>query len=383
MRRRAVGWRGGLAWLACWLLGTAAAAAQVLPGEVERTHLQSELATYHAFVRAYQNGSAESLDDLSRWDDKRLRRVLGAIDSKEDDLRPWGAGRFKAAAMMHVDAAVQLLNRAENDAALMQLETGVRFLQKGGSALRPYAGRWYQGVARLLRGRSFPMMAGRLLETARAWLPHDPTVLEESGTLEELLATDSPLPAVIAAPGFGPRMPRGGVATAARLTTKDVEEARARRAAHLAEAAEWLLESLDADPSRELARLHLGRVESLREQYESALTLLAPVAASRDAATAYLACLFAGAAQERQGQFDAAAAAYRTAAGRWPRNHAANVALSSVLRHSGRSAESREALERVVRGRGVYADDPWRSYLVEPLMATLGRLETLRREARP
>ncbi|MEO8522254.1 MAG: tetratricopeptide repeat protein [Acidobacteriota bacterium] len=375
-------WRG-LAWLACWLLGTAAAAAQVLPGEVERTHLQSELATYHAFVRAYQEGSAESLDDLSRWDDKRLRRVLGAIDSKDDDLRPWGANRFKAAAIMHVDAAVRLLNRAENDAALMQLETGVRLLQKGGPALRPYAGRWYQGVARLLRGRSLPMMTGQLLETARAWLPHDPTVLEESGMLEELLATDSSLPAVFVAPGFGATMSRGGVATAARLTTKDIEEARALRAEHLAKAAGWLRESLDAAPSRELARLHLGRVQSLREQYESALTLLAPVAASGDAATAYLACLFTGVVHERQGQFDAAAAAYRTAAERWPRNHAADVALSSALRHSGRSVESREALERVVRGRGLDADDPWRSYLIEPLIATLGRLENLRREARP
>jgi tetratricopeptide (TPR) repeat protein len=379
-----------MTWVVVTLLGAMApsgAAGQILPGEIERDHIQSELRRYHALILDYRRGSTDAVEGILPWDRKRIHRVLAAIETANDEIRPWGTIRFKAATMMHTDVALRLVERSNMDAALLHIDTASQLLKKAGPGARPYAGRWYQAVSRLFRSGNALAVAERFLETGRERLPHDPTILYESGTLQELLATDTLVPIIVALPAPDLRAPppntdTGAVGSAVSLAREDVDDLTRRRAERLNRAAGWLHESLQGDPLNILARLHLGRVQTLRRRSDDALKLLQEAAASEDAATAYLAILFTGALHERQGRMDAAAHAYRTGIERFPLNHAAHIALSAVLQRSGRWDESRDVLRRVVDAAAASRREPWWSYFVEPSNVNLARLDLLRREAR-
>ena len=380
--------RRRLIWSAVTLLSISAhsvGSTQVLPGEIERGHIKMELAQYHTLISDYRRGSTDVADRVLLWDAKRIRRVHGVIESSIDEARPWGTVRFKAATMMHTDAALRLLPRFEVDAALLHIDTASQLLKKSGPDIGPYAARWYQAVARLLRDRASLAIAEQFLETARDRLPHDSTVLYESGALQELLATDNVLPNIIYLPDL--RAPPSNAATSgveslAPVTRGDVDDLKRRRAAKLNRAAAWLRESLEADNSNMLAQLHLGRVQSLRNQNGEALRLLAQASVSEDPAVAYLALLFTGALREREGLTEASGQAYRAAIERFPLNHAAYIALSAVLQRSGRGDESRDILARVVDSTVTSRREPWWSYLVEASNVNVARLDLLRGEAR-
>jgi len=377
-----------MTWLVVTLLGAMAhsgAADQILPGEIERDHIQSDLRRYHAFILDYRRGSADAVEGILLWDRKRIHRVLAAIETANDEIRPWGTVRFKAATMMHTDVALRLVERSDMDTALLHIDTASQLLKKAGPGVRPYAGRWYQTVSRLFRSRNALAVAERFLETGRERLPHDPTVLYESGTLQELLATDTLVPIVVMLPDLRappPNTDTGTVGSAVSLAREDVDDLKRRRAERLNRAAGWLHESLQGDPLNMLARLHFGRVQTLRSRNDDALKLLQEATASKDAATAYLAVLFTGALHERQGRLDAAAQAYRAGIERFPLNHAAHIALSAVLQRSARGDESRDVLGRVLDAAEASRREPWWSYFVEPSSVNLARLDLLRREAR-
>jgi tetratricopeptide (TPR) repeat protein len=287
--------------------------------------------------------------------------------------------------MVHTDAALRLVERSNMDAALSHLDVGGRLLAKGGAELRPYAARWYQAAARLLQERGSPQLPERFLESARTRLPDDSTVLYESGMLHERMAGDSVLPTVVYAPDLRAPPPAADAredGSNRRITGDDVDNLKRRRAENLNRAAMFLRQSLAADDSNLLARLHLGRVESLRQKNDEALTLLSQAAASQDPAIAYLAFLFTGALHERQGSLPAAADAYRAAIDRFPRGHAAYIALSAVLQRSGHADESRAVLGRVVDAAVASRREPWWSYLAEHRSVNVERFEQLRQEAR-
>ena len=355
---------------------------QVLPGEVERDQVKSELRLYHDLILDYRRASAGVVERLLAWDTRRFSRVLSAIEGTDD---PWDPIRFKAAAMVHTDAALQLVERADPDTALFHLDVAGQLLEKGGAELRPYAARWTQAAARLLQQPGSSPLAERFLESARTRLPNDPTVLYESGMLHERMAGDSVLPTIV----YAPELRVGRAPTPIRedrsnrqITRDDVDTMKRRRTKNLNQAAIFLRQSLAADDSNMLARLHLGRVESLRGRHDDALALLQQSAAAQDPATSYLGLLFIAALHERQGALGAAADSYRAAIDRFPRGHAAYTGLSALLQRSGRTDESRDVLGRVVDGAVASRREPWWSYLAEHRSLNIDRFDRLRKEAR-
>jgi len=378
--------------LAIWLVATllsviarSAVSTQTLPGEIERDEIKSDLRRYHDLVVDYRRGTTDVADRVLVWDGKRLRRVLLSIDGVNDETRPWVTARFKAAAMMHTDAALRLLDRGEVDAAPLHIDTASQLLEKAGPEVRPFAARWYQAASRVLRERRLLERAEQLLETARARLPRDSTVLYESATLQELLAANTVLPNIVYLPDLKapPRTPEArAVDSTVRVSREDIDDLKRRRAGQLSRAATWLRESLESDSTNMLVRLHLGRVQSLRNQNDDALTSLRRASASDDPAVAYLAFLFSGAVHERQGLLAASVQDYRAAIERLPLSQAAHIALSAVLQRSGRGDESRDVLGGVVSASSASRQEPWWSYLIEPPSVNVGRLDLLRREAR-
>jgi hypothetical protein len=110
--------------------------------------------------------------------------------------------------------------------------------------------------------------------------------------------------------------------------------------------------------------------------------LLEQTAAAEDSATGYLALLFIAAVHERQGSLGAAGDAYRAAIDRFPRSHAAYIALSALLQRSGHADESRAVLGRVVDAAVASRREPWWSYLAEHQSVNVERFDRLRQEAR-
>jgi tetratricopeptide (TPR) repeat protein len=375
-------------WFAIALLSTLAPSSgspQILPGEVERDRAKSELRLYHEIILDYRRGSADVVARLLAWDTRRFGRILTAIEGTNDETRPWEPIRFKAAAMVHTDAALRLVERSNMEAALSHLDAASQLLEKGGAELRPYAARWYQAAAHLLQDRGSILLVEQFLDSARTRLPNDSMVLFESGTLHERMASDNVLPTVVSAPDLRAPPPTADAREEApirRITRDDVDNLKRRRIAHLNRAAVFLRQSVAADDSNMLARLHLGRVESLRQKNDEALTLLRQAAASQDPAIAYLAFLFTGALYERQGSLPASADAYRAAIDRFPRGHAAYIALSAVLQRSGYADESRAVLGRVVDAAVASRREPWWSYLAEHRSVNVERFDQLRQEAR-
>ena len=358
---------------------------QVLPGEGERDQIKSELRQYHDLILDYRRGGASVVERLLTWDTRRFGRVLTAIEGTNDDTRPWEPIRFKAATMMHTDAALRLVDRSNMDAALSHLDGASRLLEKGRAELRPFAARWHQAAARLLQDRGSIPLVEQFLDTARTRLPNDSTILFESGTLHERMAGDTVVPTIV----YAPELRVGRAPTPTRedrsnrqITRDDVDNLTRRRTENLNQAAIFLRQSLAADDSNMLARLHLGRVESLRQRHDEALALLQQSAAAQDPATSYLGLLFIAALHERQGALGAAADSYRAAIDRFPRGHAAYTGLSALLQRSGRTDESREVLKRIVDGAVGSRREPWWSYLAEHRSLNVDRFDRLRKEAR-
>ena len=369
-----------------WLFAIAPsiAAAQVLP-EIARSSLQAQLWEYRDFIADYRRSGVHALERILLWDKKQMDRVLGAMNTDADEIRPWEAVFLRAGAMLHTDAALRLLQRAETEQALLHVDAAGQLLQKAGSDSDAYAGRWSLAVARLLRAFDKLPEAERFLEASRRRWPLNPAVLFESGALEEVLAGDVSVPVVIELTDRGgppQAIPPRATGATVPLNRQDVDELRRRRAGHLERAARWFQQALDGDPSHADARLRLGRVQTLRNEHAAALKLLQEAAASEDRDLAYLARLFSAALHERQERLDEAAAAYRAAIEGAPSSHAAYVGLSAVLRRTGREDEARTVLSRVVDGSVRNRRDPWWSYLREPAGVSLARFSDLRREVR-
>ena len=210
--------------------------------------------------------------------------------------------------MLHADAALRMagFTKEANEQRLQHLTAARRMLHASGPPDDPFISRWYLAVSRAFRERQWFRVAEDLLERGRADAPGNPIVLYESATVAETLA-------------------RGYLMTApaARAVIHSIESDTARsvlqRAGMLNDAAEWLREALERDGTMLMARLHLGRVETLRGNEQDGLVHLERVvSATTDPATAYLAALFSGAAHERLRRPDAAEASYRQAIARFP-----------------------------------------------------------------
>ncbi len=364
--------------LACGVTGGVRADAQA--GQSARDRVRDDLHNYRALVLAYRQGD-DTTDSLLGLNEKRLDRAIAAIDTEDDDTRPWTAGRFKAAVMMHTEAALRLTADGGLESALVHFDTASRLLERAGAAERPWAGRWYHATVRLVRERQRFTIAEQLLEIGRDRFPRDPIILFESGALQEALAAEAH--AVNPRDTSPPPGPRNWQADASvALQPERVDGQQRIRARRLNQAAAWFRESLTADPTNLLTGLHLGRVQSLRDQTDEARKLLHSAAASKDAGLGYLALLFTAGLHDRNGQSEGATQAYRAAIERLPTSHAAYIGLSALLQRSGRLDESREVLRGLLGTPVANRHEPWWFYLTDAPGVNAARLDLLRREAR-
>ena len=355
-----------------WILLLVVAARVAAQGDKLGDQLSADLAHYHVLIAADRRGDRTIPQQVLSLHRDRFRAVLGALATKRDTVNPWEPERFRAAALMHTEAAF-LPHRRTDDRTFEQLDIASQILAKGGPEVRDFASRWYVAVSRVLRDRLRLEDAERLLELGRSRLPDDPAVLCESGTLEEYLATDARYsPALRSVPA--------GALPSFREWPRREAAIMDRRAHRLERAAAFLRAGVDRHSPDAVCSLHLGRVSSLRADYPAAERYLRPLRDSDDAALSYLASLFLGAAAEQQSLFADAALHYREAIARVPRAHAAYFGLSSTMYKQGRADEARAALADAVLPDENNRRDPFWWYFVEPGGMANQRLETLRRE---
>jgi hypothetical protein len=347
-----------------WSLWSPIGAAQRSAAEVEREQAERDAQQHQSLLVAFRHGDAAAIDSLLAMDRKR---VTSLVFHGIGGFHPWDPEPFKLAVMLHTATALQLSDRMDGDGVFLHLDLASQILDKGahrlkefggpgGPELNVFGGRWYLTVSRWLRVRHSVTSAERFLKLGLELLPHDPFVLYESATVAETLAT-------------------------LYATQDSVSTNVKHRLGRLNDAARWLQETLDKDSTNVMARLHLGRVQTLRGNERDGIKHLQQVLnATSDDATAYLAAIFIGAAYERDKRLEEAADSYRQANARFSRGHAAPLALSAVLQRSGHGDESRSILLGLVMEASGTIRDPWWWYLYEPPGVADERMALLRAE---
>jgi predicted Zn-dependent protease len=101
-----------------------------------------------------------------------------------------------------------------------------------------------------------------------------------------------------------------------------------------------------------------------------------------EAAYAYLASMFLGTAAERRDDLGLAETRYREAIERLPDGHAAYIALSRVLRLTGRIDAARTLLSASAARPTGTRREPWWWYFYEAPGLAAARVEARRQEAR-
>ena len=369
----------GLAALSVLVLHAGTLARQDPEDQDERARLIADLKRYHALGDAYWKGDDGSIEQLLTLDRKRLSRIVAAAQTPIDVFQHWPESRIKAAAMLHTDAAFRLLD-AEPEDFSFQIELASRVLQLGGAGLHRFARSWYMAVSRSLRDRAQLFLAEGLLERGRRHVPHDAVILYESGVLQEQIATYAAFITVTVTEVPRSRMPGGPLQTSDSRPGPSAYQEEQRRA--LEGAALWLGQSLQADPSSELAQLHYGRVQALRGRDGEAGRLLRPLGESADPEVSYLAAMFLAALHQRRSRFAEAEALYRATIEKHPLSQAAYVALSELLHTRGRGDDARTVLVELLRKPALERTDAWWWYLGEPVGEARRRMDALRASAR-
>ncbi len=348
----------------------------------EELRAVADLNQYHGMVVVYRQGNDEVARELLTWDETRLAKAIGGIDSDKDPNRPWGDEFLRSGSLLQTAAALECLRTASGDRMLLHFNLAAEQLHRGSAALAPFASRWYYAVSRVLRSQSHLMAAEQILETARKNLPGDPLVLYESATIEEMRATEWQSARIGIRTGSG-RL-NGDLSEWTGSSFRDahaLDDILKDRTARLLRARDWLRQSVAKLPTT-LSRLHFGRVLMMRTEDDEALQQLEGVRReTSDRASQYLAHLFIAAVHERKGRLDDAARAYRQAIDCFPASDVAYIALSEVLQAAGHGDEARATLRDFLNPRGE-RHEPWSWYFLEPRSIAHERIELLIAEGR-
>jgi tetratricopeptide (TPR) repeat protein len=355
-------------------------AANAQRAQPERETVQADLKRFHGLIHEYRTGSDRPVDEVLTQNQRRIHGIVNAIETALDDVRPWEESRFAAAVMIYTDAAIRLIDESDSDRALVFLDAATQLLHKARPRLQRFSGAWGFALARLLRNRGWITVEEWFLDLGRERLPEDSRLLDESGELQELLATFIEIPQEPPPP---PTM--SGHITGARPIppgTESVRRMKQEQRRRLDLAARFLKQSLRIQEANRRTQLHLGRVLTLLNELTDARANLSEARKSEEREVRYLAALFAGALFQRSGDLKAAADSYRSAIRELPSSQAAFTGLSSVLLAAGQSAEAmstaRQAVAETTRGR----EDPWWTYQFEASEFVTRRVTDLRTEAR-
>jgi tetratricopeptide (TPR) repeat protein len=236
------------------------------------------------------------------------RIILKSIDGRQDHL-------FDAA--VHWEIAYALLDR---------IPTG----QKPAPQEDPTVRQWYHATIAYLQDTA--MHDSVHFDRALRLFPNDAEVLFQAGCLHETLAS-SRVQAVL----------RSATIPSGLVMSFGSERAE------LEAAERFFRRALTVDPSRQEARLRLGRVLALLDRHEQAAAELRQVTDDVDhVALRYYTALFLGREEEMLGRRDAAREAYERAAAMFPLAQSPLIALSHLARDAGERDRALASIQRVL-----------------------------------
>jgi hypothetical protein len=321
-------------------------------------------ATYRELVDAYRHQDMRAVDDV-------LGLVPPSVDSlvTGNSIGPWSADDLRAAAMLHTDAALKLIERRQAADASVQLNAAVRLMDEAVARtprLGAYARRWYVVIAALLDARGAPEASRALRDLIALRFPETASQVSARQAFERGL--DLELRAAMEGP-------------VSRSDKRDRNvDIDPQALAWLAEAAAAFESALTQQPGLADAALHLGRARIVRQQDAAAVRPLELASAADDARVRYLALLCLGGIAERQERFDTAKARYREAAAAFPWGQSATFALAQLSSRTGNEADARATMaEHFARTRGRVVEPLW-TYLVTPDDHLRPSLDELRAE---
>jgi tetratricopeptide (TPR) repeat protein len=281
-----------------------------------------------------------------------------------------GPTRPQAAALLHLDVALEEARRGDAVTARRELDTGERL---AGLVLDParrarFHREWALGAAAFYRSRYDAGTALAILERASSAAGDDMELLLSRAVIHETL---------------GGRAFSGSGAP--RLSATEAGDAAAT---HLPRAEALYRQVLSAAPGLVEARLRLGRTLFLLGRHVEAIAEMDLVLSGRpSAAEALLAHLFTGAALEAAGETSEALARYEKAVALDPRSRVAAMASARLLALAARPSEARAHMARLL-GRTDEAqpgDEPWWRYRLAGFGEDAGfeeRMARLRDEVR-
>jgi tetratricopeptide (TPR) repeat protein len=313
---------------------------------------------YRTLVDAYRSNGAKEVEQALNTPIEVIERSVEAAVAKDSG---WTWEEIRGAAMLHSEAAIRAL-RTSGAHADLHIALARRLLDRTVGLSPPqedFAWRWYMAMG------SFVSQFGRrdIVEPLEAaaeskWADH----VARRALLRGLRLE-----------WRGARNPRVSGAEQLRSPTRSRLQGEWREAARLYEVA-WT-----EDPSLHAAALHLGRLRMLQGERLEAAALFESARAAVNPAVAYLATLFLGSLDERDGRFAAAEVLYRNALSRIPYGQAAPLALAQLLSRTGRERDAREVLAARVLRPGTFLIEPLWSYGL-PAADPAAHIDVLRME---
>ena len=315
-----------------------------------------ELAPYRELVGAYRGGDARAaMAGVRAMAPSAVHALLDRV--REPDTRLPGTDAepalnerlFRAAAMLHLDAAGLLRSRGLHRDAEEQVELAVRWVNLNARDPEPlgsFRRRWFLGAALLAFEHGGWRDGVTFTDLACELLPDDVALLTAAAWFNEGLAL-APVDAV--------ELERGGL--------RRLQE---RKRGRLLAAARRAGAALRIAPAAPEATLRLARVRMLLGQGESVREPPTALAdrAGVPRAHAYLGRLLLGRLHLEAGEPAEAEGRFRDAISLDPLGQAARVALARLLETRGDRPGAAAVLDPVLRGDAGTAIDPWVDYLL-------------------
>ena len=316
-----------------------------------------DLAPYRTLIELYREGSTEeAVEGVLAFDAEVVHRIADTLRNSDmtetgtDQNPALGERLSRAAAMLHVDAADELWSNGLGQAAMSQIEVGMRWADLAARNPEPegaFRRRWYLGVALLVFERGGWHAALSFVDRACDSLPDDVPLLTTAAWLNEQVA--------LAPVDLGNSGERG------------LREAQGDKRDSLLAAARRARAAVTVTPDATEAALRLARAHMLLEETDVARGLLLGLVDRTDVPTphAYLARLMLGRLYAQAAEPERAERLFREASALIPQGQAARMALSRLLESAGDRSGAAVALEPILT---VAQDDgfiePWVDYLL-------------------
>ncbi len=315
-------------------------------------------ATYRQLVGDYRHQNAASLPRAGALTETEIRAFVDDALNARDTSPPWTRDDLHAAAMLHTDACLWLLESGRTAAALAHLNAAVRLVE--GATLRdrssgPFANLWYPSVSAMLMKAGAPVWGSDLTKRSQPVLGSSAAEAAfAQGLGREIMACE-----------VNPGVPVDGFGL--------------RQSPPLRAAAAGFEEALGRDASLHKAALHLGRTRLLMGALDDARRWLEAATRSPLASDRYLALLYLGSIEEQEGRVEQAEARYRAATAAFAWGQSGRLALARLLSRTNREAEARAVVSTMLEQGGRTVDPLW-TYLARPASEPGAILHLLRAE---